>query len=78
MTVAELVTYIGMYNPMHGNVVRDLYYDIHCNLITLYFRYAPDRNFRISLHEEELAKCEKAYVKTMFDDILEKLRKGEI
>lgn len=77
MTVAELVTYIGMYNPMHGGVVRDLYYDMHCRQVTLYFRYAQ-YNFRITFLEDELAKYDKAYVKSIFDDILEKLRKGEV
>lgn len=77
MEVHELIKYIQMYNPMHGNPIKDVYYEISINHVSLYF-FVNHTNFRITFYETELRNYTKEYIKSLFDDICEKLNKGEL
>lgn len=77
MTVDELVKYIGMYNPMNGSPIVEVLYEIQVHHVTLYF-LVDHTNFRLTFYESELRNYSKGYIKSLFDDICEKMRSGEL
>lgn len=77
MTVDELIKYIGMYNPMHGSPIVEVMYEIRVKHVTLYF-FVDRTNFRLTFYESELKNYTKEYIRSLFDTICDKIKKGEL
>lgn len=75
MTLLELIAYCEDYNKRHGNAITDIHYDLHSGMATISFYVNV---FSITFHKYETKNYTKDYVESIFNDILEKVTRGEL